>query len=260
MTGASHHNFSIGLYGDAVGNIVGKAGNIGDQFACSAKAPVQSAIGVVAHHGEFVEATDFGMARHHNLVVGLHGDASAVVFGPATDVGDHHEVVIQAAIDVVAHHCEIAVATDVDGARYHNLAIGLHGDALCLMAGPAESGSDQLACAVKGCIQGAIGVVTHNGKVSGATAVAVACHHNLAIGLHGDAVAHVVGRATDIGDHFASAWRGWRKGGRVVDRRDVDCGAAQRRQRDTRALVAAQGGAVAVAETPVDLHAGRWGI
>ncbi len=52
----------------------------------SLEAGVQAAVGVVAHQGEIVVAAVIEVARRHDLAVGLHGDAGALVVLPPTAV------------------------------------------------------------------------------------------------------------------------------------------------------------------------------
>ena len=71
---------------------------------------------------------------------------------------------IEAAVAVVAHQCEIVIATVVAIPGDEDLAVGLDGDAVAMIKGAAEVGRE-LAVSVKTNIKTAVAVVADEGEV-----------------------------------------------------------------------------------------------
>src|SRR5439155_2284827 len=92
---------------------------------------------------------------------------------------------VQGTVGVVARQGEVTGATGVGNPRSDDLVVGLDGEAVGLVAGPPEvSGHPPTGAEVD--VQAAVGVVTRQGEVTGATGVGKARSDDFAVGLDGD--------------------------------------------------------------------------
>ncbi len=103
---------------------------------------------------------------------------------------------------MVAHQGKVIVTAVVAEPRDEDLAIGLHSDTTPLVGARPDVRGD-LAIAIEGGIEAAIGVVAHQGEVGVAAVTAIPGDEDPAVGLHGDAVAGVI--PPEIGGHDAVA-------------------------------------------------------
>ena len=132
------------------------------------------------------------IARHHDLAIAVDGEAVGLVVRGAEVGGDlpiTSKGRIEAAVAVIAGQCKVPGAARLGRTtRHHDLAIRLDGDAPGLVVRAGEVGGD-LPINIEGRVQAAVAVVAGQGEVIGAEAIArTTRHHDLAIGLDGDAV------------------------------------------------------------------------
>ena len=204
--------------------VIIRSTHIDDGLAGAIKAGIQAAIGVQAQQAEVIVATVVTVTRHNDLAIALYGNALASIARTThSDDGDSNAVKagVQAAIGVQAHQAEVIIAAVVAVTGHNDLAIALHGDALAALV-PTTHRDDGLAGAVVAGVQAAVGVQAHQAE-GGVDAVEAEPRHNdLAITLHGDAVAGIV-QTTQIDDGLAGAHRRC-KGGCGVHRSDHSAG------------------------------------
>ena len=247
---ACQHNLAVALQRHALALAV-----IEDVApAVTAKTGVERAVGVQADHAEVGLTTVRGdaQARHHNLAVTLHRHALAfaVVAVVEDGVNAHLAIVAEAgvgrAVGVEAHHAEVGGGVGCAGACEHDFAVALHAHAVGLVAVAIDI-NQRLAVRAEAGVGRAVSLQAHDAEIGSAAAVgAVACDQHAAVALHGHAVGLVV-VAADIDQRLACA----RRRCRVENRRRVGC------EGDGGAVGnALRRGAGAVAEQPVDLHAG----
>ena len=214
---------AVRLQNHGIGRIAGVVEEGGGHQAIIAEGEIQAAIGVVARQGEIgvSAAAMVGIPSGDKLAIRLQGqgiDPIRIVRIATTivgEVGDHlataAEAGIQAAIWVVAHQGEIAevvIVASVGVPGGDELTVWLQEQGVGFIPVAEEIGGE-LAIAVEGGIQAAIGVVARQGEIP--IYVLLSVTHTgddqLAIRLHDQGIGLIL-FAEEVGGHLAIAVEG----------------------------------------------------
>ena len=170
-----------------------------------AEAGVQAAVRIVADEGEVHVASIMAVPGYHDLAVGLQGDAMPLIGGRA-DRRRYRpagaEAGVQAAVRIVADEGEIIVGSIIAITGHHDLAVGLQDDVATLIDARAER-RRHLAAGAEGSVQGAVRVVANEGEIIVGSIIAEPGHHELAVGLQGDAIPGIFVARAEVRRHRA---------------------------------------------------------
>ena len=170
----------------AVCKIIGASYNCRD-LAIAVKGGIEAAVGVVTRQCELsVHAIAIvAPSRDHDLSVALGGYAGCaimVVSNLCCDLAIAVQGGIEAAVGVVTRQCEVFVTAIVAPSCDDDLSVALDRYACCKIIAVSYSCRD-LAVAVKGGIEAAVGVVARQCELSVAAIVAPSCDHDLSVAL-----------------------------------------------------------------------------
>ena len=184
IAGSCDYDLCVALDRYAVCKII-RTSYIGRDLAIAVKCGIQAAVGAVTRQCEFIAAPNIAESCDHDLSVALDRYAECIIIGASYSCRDLAIAVkcgIQAAVGVVTRQCEVIVAPIIAVSCDHDHSVALDRYAACKIIGASYICRD-LAIAVKGGIQAAVGVVTRQCEVPVAAIKAGSCDHDLSVAL-----------------------------------------------------------------------------